>query len=354
MNTLDIIRTLRIQNNGLTKKYINTEQCIHSLIGVQSQYFNHASLVICSRSSTENSIEKLYSLLKQNKIIDIWGQRSTLHFYHINDWEKIVSSFGKTKCWVKKFCDRNSFDYNEELDKINALFEKYGDLTINQIIELGTNPILVKNWGGLLVPLSLQGSIYIRRFNSLEPKHYCSRKMILDRPFEIKNEFLKELLMRYFFAYGPATYSDFLHWSGLHFEDIKQEFNSLKPVLNTLIYNKQTYYYVNKNANCNYNRRIVNLLPKFDPLLVAYKNKSILINEEYHSLVWKKAGQIEACIFSGNKFIGTWKYLTKGSSIDFFITLYCLVTSTLKQEITNKCLEYSNYMNKKLNKVIFE
>ena len=354
MDTLRLIRTLRINNNGLINKYPNIEQCIQSLIGIQSQYFNHAALVIRSRVEKEISIEDLFSLLNNNRIIDIWGQRSTLHFYHIDDWEKIISSFGKTKCWVKKFCERNSFDYEEELKRLGELFDEYGDLTTEQMIEMGTKPILIKNWGGLLIPLSLQGNICIKRFNSFEPKHYISRNLIINKPFKREKEHLKALLFRYFSTYGPATCSDFLHWSGLHMDEVKNELDSLSGSLNTLIFNKNVYYYGRKSEYDECKNNIVNLLPKFDPLLVAYKNKSVLINEEYHSLVWKKAGQIDACIFVDGEFVGTWRYLINAKNIDFYITICRILTSALRQAIFEKCLEYSRYMNKNINKIIFE
>ena len=354
MDILELIRTKRFQNSGLIKKFPTVEQCVYELIGVQSQYFNHAALVICSRVANEKKIEDLYSSLDNNQIIDIWGQRSTLHFYHIKDWGKIINSFGQTKCWVKNFCERNSFNYDEELERLSILFKRHKILTIEQIIELGVEPVLVKNWGGLLIPLSLQGQIYINRYDPLKPKHYCSRNLISGEPFESNSNSLRDILKRYFSTYGPATYLDFLHWSGLQFKDIKNELKWLHNEFDTYVYDGQVYYYDISDDMLKYDSHKVHLLPKFDPLLVAYKNKSILIDDVYHSLVWKKAGQIEACIFDGNKFIGTWRYLTKGINLVFYITVYSNVTSRLKREISDKCLEYAKYMNKNLNRVIFE
>ena len=64
------------------------------------------------------------------------------------------------------------------------------------------------------------------------------------------------------------------------------------------------------------------LLPKFDPLLLAYKDKTWIARLDDQKKIWKKAGHVEGIVVQNWKAIATWKYKIGQTIIDFTVDLF--------------------------------
>ena len=59
------------------------------------------------------------------------------------------------------------------------------------------------------------------------------------------------------------------------------------------------------------------LLHRFDPLLLAHKDKAWIVDPERYKAVWRKAGYVEAVILRRGRVAGTWGYerATRGTVV---------------------------------------
>ena len=64
------------------------------------------------------------------------------------------------------------------------------------------------------------------------------------------------------------------------------------------------------------------MLGKFDPLLLAYNDKSWIVNDELKSRIWRKAGHISATIVEGGKACATWDYRITTNGLHITITKF--------------------------------
>ena len=307
------IQKMRLINNGILNKFETAEDCIISLLGIQSQYYNYALI------SLYNRVKRFeINYLPNNKnIIKSWGQRTTLHLYHKKDYNMISSLYADKYNWIKKNAKHLNIDLDKYLELINNYMIQNDIATKNDIENILPEKYRkdIMQWSGLLIEATYKKLIY-GIINSKDEKIYKAND-IKENDFDINN-----LLERYFKYYGPATISDFLHWSGLRKNDIAEEIDNFVLSNHYIDLDNEKYYYIDKPPNIRQHKKnnyIV--LGKFDPLLVSYNNKKWILGNYNSNIVWKKAGQIEGVIISNKGIVGTWHYNLKNNKVIFDVRL---------------------------------
>jgi len=149
-----------------------------------------------------------------------------------------------------------------------------------------------------------------------------------------------EFLVRYFGAFGPATFQDFLYWSQMPMAQAKAAMKAASGrLIEVEVAGLAGKRYVAspslKDARAP-SLRGVRLLPKFDPLTLAHRDKGLLFSSDTAKKVFRPAGQIEATVLAGGEIVGTWR-LKRGSksgeiAVDPFAQLSPKVRSGIEKE----------------------
>ena len=241
ITSIDFINKLRIEKSGLYKKFNSVEECIYSLIGIQSQYNQHSIINIFNRI-TDFKISKFDIKDKKTKIIKVWGQRLTLHIYLIKDWYLINQVFCDRDNWIKKYCRTLKVNIDDVLNKIYEAFDDKRVLSrTDLILACEMYPKELFQWGGILIQATLSGNIY--GIVSLDDKKiFMHISSLENHKFDISNNCIQELILRYIKGYGPITIKDFKHWSGLKEYEFIDEFKNLTNKLVKLKVNEEEYY----------------------------------------------------------------------------------------------------------------
>ena len=79
----------RLARNGLSEPFSEPLDCVRSLAGIQSQFQQYAEVSIMNRCKCSLTMNDLAELYKSHEIINLWGQRHTLHMYAKEDWDGI-------------------------------------------------------------------------------------------------------------------------------------------------------------------------------------------------------------------------------------------------------------------------
>ncbi len=162
-------------------------------------------------------------------------------------------------------------------------------------------------WGQDVMGLAFQQKLCVvgrgasQKFAQLEPVNCAAT--------------LGGLLRRYLQGFALGTVKDFTYWAGLKAPEARQAFEELEPEIHAFaIEGKTATYYCLNEASAPLQAALgVKLLAKFDPLIMAYRDKSLLIPEESVKRVFRKAGQVEAVVLSDGVAIGTWRLSRAGS-----------------------------------------
>jgi hypothetical protein len=122
-----------------------------------------------------------------------------------------------------------------------------------------------------------------------------------------REEALAELVLRYFVSHGPATVADAAWWSGLTQADVKVGIAAAGKGLEFGVWGGKTYYFA-AGMDAVKKTSAVYLLPPFDEYLVAYKDRSDAVEDEYvRKVMGAGNGIFSPVVVVKGKVVGTWK-----------------------------------------------
>lgn len=329
----------RFANQGLISAYQNAEELLEESLGIQSQYLNHGLFNLFHRLIVPKG-EQVEETLK-NTIL-AWGQRQTYHFYSFNSWQKISQFLSEEKLWVEDYFQAENLDLAKETQRLKGYLKK--PILRKQLAETyGDDWAKLFLWSALFLHQSRKGHLYQKWLPHDREIHWTENKPAFE------DDLAKELLTRYFCFYGPACLADAAHFFGIRQSKINEA--DLEH-LEKYDYKGTTYYACSQTIEANIPEVLV--LGKFDPLLVSYKKKDLLIPQEQQGEVWKKAGQISAIILIKGVYRANWTFSVKGQSIEFSVTSTKKIAKTQQATITRQFRRYANWIGKNLHKVEFE
>lgn len=131
----------------------------------------------------------------------------------------------------------------------------------------------------------------------------------MGRPFGV-DEAALYCCRRYFEGYGPCTEADFRYWMGITAAVSKKavgalmEEGSVEEVMTEmgpmLIAKDMTKRTVAEEEG-------IRLVGRFEPVLLAHKDRSWIIGEKERKRVWNSTSDTVACVLKRGKIRGTWK-----------------------------------------------
>ena len=369
--TKEKIIYLRLLKNGLLRPFDSVQSCVHNLIGIQSQHQQFGEISIFNRTEPAPDLtDTLKDLYSGHKIVKTWGQRTTVHMYSIEDWENISDVFFGSIPVVNKCRNENP----EEFDRLTSLLDKEGQKKkilskkdILKIAEDSSGHFSFDN-NGLMYTLIVHSTLSGILFGLPEMPHtksFVHYNNINKKKWEFNSdkhtETLKNILLRYFTFYSPATLADFCHWSGLKKSFVEKTFNEIKPSLEEVSFDDKKYYlpkddkdFLSLKDNNEADNKEIFLLGKFDPLFVCYKHKDWIASPKQEKEVWRTSAIIEAVLLMGNRLSGTWRYETKGKNMNFNFFMFEKINASEKKKIIQKAENLALFQKKNINEINFD
>jgi hypothetical protein len=126
-----------------------------------------------------------------------------------------------------------------------------------------------------------------------------------------KEEALAKLAARYFDGHGPATFQDFVWWSGLPVGRARQALESVKTDLRSETIDSRTYWFSGALSTAKPAPETAFLLPAFDEFLISYKDRLASLPHENHHKAVSNNGIFYPIIVVNGRVTGTWKRMIK-------------------------------------------
>lgn len=326
-----------LKNQHIINPLDDVNHIVTDAIGIQAQYLNNALFAISIR------YKSMLAELDEAFVRKIWSFRGTLHLHMVTDVNSIVSILKND--WYTRWGKHMSLSFSDDVrsrmkEQACQLIETgvcNRQTLRDECVRLGFDIKIVDNafssWGGILKDLNYDGKIYFSKYNKSD--FSLNRENLLDDIACFS--YGSELAKRYFSFYAPATLSDFCHWTGVTHSLGKQWFLAIENDLSYIMDDKKKkYYYIEKiDENINELPKCV-FLGGFDPIIVAYKNKSRWLKPEYYDKIFLKNGFIHNIILLDGMAEAVWKI----DKCVLKITLF--EKSSEKQDIINNYIETSN------------
>ncbi len=120
-----------------------------------------------------------------------------------------------------------------------------------------------------------------------------------------ETEHLRDLIMRYLAAFGPATVSDMQTWSGL--QKMKEAFEVLRPELVVYRDERKREYFDLPDMAIPDGDVPERFLPEFDNILLSHKDRTRIVADEHRKGVYLPGLRVAATILIDGFVHGAWK-----------------------------------------------
>ncbi len=283
---------------------------------------------------------RIEELLRKRRLVKRWLMRGTLHIIPTKELPLYNYAFrGAWTATFGRFLERQGLPPREvRLTKVYpTVLEvlKDGPLPRNEI-EARVRGLLPPDlrervgftgWGGSLKEMTYEGLLVHTPSEGAEAPLASTKQWLPDVNLEGTDEAvaLRELAARYFAAYGPATAQDLAAWSGIPAATLRPALQALKGELVEVSVVGQKGHLWTPRKDTTLLRRVSDaeapprFLPRFEVLLLAYRDRSRLVESHFLRRVVSPMGQMEATFLVDGRVAGTWG--TARRAKDLVVTL---------------------------------
>jgi hypothetical protein len=297
-------------------------RAISDVCGVQAQVLTAAELAVRARVEGITQHDVRDELWRSHTVVKTWCMRGTLHLLATADLPLYVAALKDKLDEVNAWLLRAERVTAEEVDAISAAIDKAlskGSMTREELTrEVGkktrlkprTKKTLMSAWGVLLRPAAYQGHLAFgenmgQRVTFVNPSVWVTRWR--EPP---ARKALLELFRRYLAAYGPAALKDFGHWWGNVTGEERSVLGSIPGELAQVEIGRAGGFMLKRDAEEAAGlepARGVHLLPSFDPYVMMYSPRELLISAAHRNRIFsQEAGWVFPSVVIDGIAAGTW------------------------------------------------
>jgi hypothetical protein len=300
-------------------------KAIDDILGLNAQGALNYQLSLCARV---RDLDPMFigESLKRRALVRTWMMRNTVHIVSPNLFPIIEAALRESLVeeW-NRWTVRTGFKASPLAwecyypDVLMALED--GPLTMNQL--LGRLNVTENDAKRIVHRVVREMSLktLVCHASSRGPWHHetehtyarVDRWLPDYRPLK-ESEAVKELILRYLKAYGPASMQDFSYWSGMKIGNAKPIFASLKPYLEEVNVSGQCLPLLALKEDIGEIAEtepvsIFRLLPQFDSLIMGHRDKTRFLDPEYKAQIFLPTAEVAAIMLVDGRVQGVWRML---------------------------------------------
>ena len=155
---------------------------------------------------------------------------------------------------------------------------------------------------------------------------------------------LAELAWRYFSSHGPATFKDFVWWSGLRVGDARAGLEAAKPRLRQETVDDQPVWFPSNDAVAQDPSPTAYLLPGFDEYYLGYQDRSALLDAQFERRAVSSNGVFRPMIVIDGQVVGIWRPSRKRDLVTVKLEPFRALTDAESQAVTVAAGRYGAFL----------
>lgn len=291
--------------------------------GVQAQVMSAAYLQLWTRNHAITRVEIESALWKSRSLVKTSLMRQTLHLIPADEFPLYIAALrpsrvaGALRLMARFGIDR---DEGEALTPLimealssGALSRPSIAAAIRPKVSKRVRTWMENSWSMIRVPVA-EGLICYGSGESNEVAFIRVDSWLPQlKPASISaTEAQCALLRKYLRAYGPATLTDFSHWSGISMQEVKPLRLLLENELAEIPGDKKNLLLLREDVailnGTRGTKSCIRLLPSFDSYLLAHREKNHLLSAKHYKLVYRNQGWISPVVLIDGEVAGVWSH----------------------------------------------
>lgn len=135
---------------------------------------------------------------------------------------------------------------------------------------------------------------------------------------ENRDEALKLLARKYFRSHSPATFEDWVWWSGMNVSDCRKGISLLGDELRLETWQGREFYLHESCRTRGVRRGGALLLPPYDEYLIGYKSRDVVLPPAHAARAHNNSGNFYPVVAHDGIICGNWSPFAKDLSINYF------------------------------------
>ena len=328
------VRQLRLRSQGLRhdsqSKTKDPATVLNRVVAVQAQDLSAATLSIWARNDGLTAREVERAQLEEHTIVRTWLMRGTLHMVAAEDLGWLLPLLGP------RFIRKTRRRYEElgldettrrtSLFAIRELLSRRGPMTRSELVEhLAERGFPTEGQAAyhLIHHAGLHGLLCYGPREGGEETFVLREEWAEIGPALPREDAHIELARRYLRAYAPAGPEDLAAWSGLTLTTSRAAFDSLASQLVEIgfagkplwLHSHQEEWLADDLAG----GLNVRLLPRFDTYLLGYRDRTLIVSQEFAKRVHPGGGILHPVVLADGLAAGTWKTERKRARLDVIV-----------------------------------
>jgi hypothetical protein len=295
-------------------------QAVHDACGLQAQVPSAPALSLRARVTGFTADDYNRLLVDQRTLVRTWAMRGTIH---------AVPS-DQLAMYTAVYAPKDGLTPGMQVG-LDLLRE--GPATRKQLIEKavlrGIDPAraaeLFGPWGGVLSRLARTGlTVHMPAPGADVPVARTEDWLGPQPPLPPREALEEALLMAYAHGYGPVTQRDMAHFTNFKMGQVREILARLGARLAEVrLEGSRLAHYLpaadlpDLLAITGEEKAPLRLLPRFDSVVLAHKDKTRLLDEAHRRQVFREAAVVEATVLLDGRVAGTWRMKTTTRELRF-------------------------------------
>lgn len=332
-------------------------EVVSDLVAVQAQHTWIVPIALWARTGSLSGDWVDRALFEKKTLVRTWCLRGTVHVLRSCDLAMVAQAVGHRQAAEHEHFmkTRRGIEATQIRRMEKAVMRALAKGPLSRSDLHRAAPELAKtkgaSWGLDVRSLAFTGDIVFADSQGTESRFGRRDLWLPDLEWEPPDpeEARRELLMRYLAGYGPATMQDFAHWTGLKMPEVREAFEACaEDIVSAEICGSQGAFYLLGSDE----RRVRSveeeppavLLPKFDSLLMAYKDKGRFLDEADRTRVFRPAADVEAVLLIGGRVAGTWRMKRQGRRLSLAIFPFRRLRRGEQTAVRDACQRLASFL----------
>jgi len=295
-------------------------QAVHDACGLQAQIPTSPAMQLRARVKGFTRADYGRLLVEERRLVRTWAMRFTVHVLPADQLAMYTQVF-ETPGRVQEAAEL-------ALKLLASGPQSRSQLAHRAVTELGIPAERARElfgpWGGVLQHLARMGLILHMPAPGTDVPFVRTADWLGAPPVDVPVESLEDALLRaYVYGYAPVSVKDFMHFTSFKAPRARAAFQRAGYLTAVRMEGSKLPYYVPAELlpelllTRGDEPAPVRLLPRFDPLVLAYSDKTRILPADRRTDVFRPAAVVEAVALINGSVGGTWRVQTTTKELRF-------------------------------------
>ena len=308
-------------------QFLTPSEVVSHLCAMQAQDYRMVRWAVLSRTKNA-SAETFRKAYDSGEIIRLHLLRGTWQLVSGKDyWWLLSLCASRAEAVIKGWMKSNKITIEDkELYSIREIFvrtaEAKGNVTKNDLVEaLAEKDIKMDNHRlSYHIRMSeLSGTLCSGDLSPMQATYTLAENKIKHTPALERDEMLQLLADKYFRSHSPATFEDFVRWSGMSVSDCQKAVSLLGNELTKEQWKGYNFYLHTSCRTRGFRKDSSLLLAPYDEYLIGYKSRELAIKPEHFHHAYTNNGIFFPVIAHEGIICGKWSPWEKKLKTTYFI-----------------------------------